>query len=306
MRKLKYYAAPALLVILIISIFSTMNVVALSGAIYTSNYDATVTNENHYDDPFQAYLTGGPGTGGSNLKDDYYYFQVTDSSGKTILSSDDITNREFQVIDGWVAAYDGTHETGVGTEAPGQITVQLWPFDESPNGVYKLWATPVTDYETYGDFRNNYCKTDNFHIDTYAVEDLTVSKTVETSYTRTHYWSITKTVNDKETEFFHLINDGSDPVTATWKIEVTYDGYEDSEISVSGEITIENTGTMNAYITSISDVLPDDTVCTVTCYVDDEDDGIDVGDEVDLPYTLNIGDTMICEYGGYVHYSRRQ
>ena len=43
--------------------------------------------------------------------------------------------------------------------------------------------------------------------------------------------------------------------TATWIVDVKYNGYEDSDYAVSGTITIENTGDLDATITNIEDVL---------------------------------------------------
>ena len=92
-------------------------------------------------------------------------------------------------------------------------------------------------------------------------EDLDVSKTVETSYTREHFWDIDKSV---ETEEGHelddvakvwLYTDGSGDETATWTVDVTYDGYEDSDFNVSGTITIDNTGQLDAVLTGYQDLL---------------------------------------------------
>lgn len=116
-------------------------------------------------------------------------------------------------------------------------------------------------------------------------EELTVDKTVETSYIRTHDWSIDKSVNPTE---FYLYIDGSGNGEATWTIDVTYEDYEDSGYAVSGKITIENTGTLNAVITSIDDVL--------------DKTSIDVDCGVTFPYTLEVGETLTCYYkeSGYV------
>lgn len=116
-------------------------------------------------------------------------------------------------------------------------------------------------------------------------EKLDVSKTVVTSYTRTHNWSIDKDVNPKS---FWLYINGSGNGTATWTIDVFYNGYTDSDFNVSGVITIVNTGTLDAVITNISDILagtPVSVVCPVT-----------------LPYTLKVGQTLTCTYShnGYV------
>jgi len=114
------------------------------------------------------YLDGGPGqnapSGAAGLPEGDYYFQVTDPSGKVLLSTDPVKCRTFHVsTDGvitsvhpetclekirgqWVDV-DCTHATGVDIDHSelGAITVQLMPYEKTPNrgGVYKVWATPV-------------------------------------------------------------------------------------------------------------------------------------------------------------------
>ena len=121
-------------------------------------------------------------------------------------------------------------------------------------------------------------------------EDLDVSKTVVTTFTREHFWDIDKSV-ETENEYFvngtpkiWLYTDGSGDETATWTVDVTYEGYEDNDFNVSGEITIENTGDLDAVITSLVDVLGGTTIT------------IDCGEEFELPFTLEAGQTLICAY----------
>jgi hypothetical protein len=119
-------------------------------------------------------------------------------------------------------------------------------------------------------------------------EMLEVTKTVETSFVREHFWDITKKV---ETEEGHELDgfpkiwlyiDGSGDETATWTIDVTYEDYKDDDWNVSGDITIKNIGALDAVITTVEDVLggmPIDVDCGVT-----------------FPYTLPAGETLICTY----------
>ncbi len=127
-----------------------------------------------------------------------------------------------------------------------------------------------------------------------GLEELTVTKTAVTYFERTHEWDIDKEIETEkgyELEGFPkiwLYIDGSGDEMATWTVDVTYKGYEDHAFNVSGDITIENTGTLDAVITSVDDVLagtPIDVDCGVT-----------------FPYTLEVGETLICTYDedGYV------
>src|SRR3982750_4645650 len=70
---------------------------SLSGAIWTTNFDASVVNGNIYDsagsdiqaNKMTVYLNGGPrkiGAAGLNPNSDYYV-RVTDPSGKNVLGS---------------------------------------------------------------------------------------------------------------------------------------------------------------------------------------------------------------------------
>ena len=141
----------------------------VNGAIFTTTKDGSKVNENHFADCRDVYLSGGPKGGGPKALDEGdYYFMVTDPAGKVLLSSDGIGERKVHVgAGGEIDAYKGaTHGTGIDVD-DGSVTVQLWPFDETPNpgGVYKAWLTPVGNYHAGMDvfgFAHNRSKTDNF------------------------------------------------------------------------------------------------------------------------------------------------
>ncbi len=144
----------------------------LSGAIFTTTVDGSIVNENvRYEAKEDVYLDGGPGpnapASAAGLPAGDYYFQVTDPSGKDLLSTDHISCRMIRVNAAGVIefVYAGTNlekDKGVWTEVPcqhnqgvdidhpelGAITVQLFPYDDTPNpgGVYKAWVTRVEDY----------------------------------------------------------------------------------------------------------------------------------------------------------------
>ena len=73
----------------------------LSGALFTTDVTGVPVNLNHYAAKEHVYLNGGPGI---NAPDDaaglpagIYSFQVTDPSGKTLLSSDPVACRQVEV-----------------------------------------------------------------------------------------------------------------------------------------------------------------------------------------------------------------
>jgi hypothetical protein len=78
------------------------------GAIYTSTADGATVNANIYDSKPEVYLNGGPQNVNSNgLPDGTYYFQVTDPSGATLLSSDLAICRQLLVTNGVVSGATG-------------------------------------------------------------------------------------------------------------------------------------------------------------------------------------------------------
>lgn len=150
----------------------------LTGAIFTTTENGLTVNGNIYDDCCDVYLNGGPPPNApctaAGLPDGTYYFQVTDPSGSVLLSSDPVERRIFRVEGGVIVEYLGgasgacDHDLGTG-KCPGSITIQLMPFDSTPNpgDVYKVWVTRVSDYDpnnpqsSFG-FLPSKSKTDNF------------------------------------------------------------------------------------------------------------------------------------------------
>jgi len=127
---------------------------APSGAIFTTVKDGSEVNFNHYAAKEDVYLDGGPGPGApqtaAGLDDGTYVFQVTDPSGKVLLSTDAPKHRRFVVKAGIITALvpsSAPHGTGVDVDH-GALTVQLMPYLDTPNngGVYKAWVTFEEDY----------------------------------------------------------------------------------------------------------------------------------------------------------------
>ncbi|MBI4336292.1 MAG: hypothetical protein HY683_00485 [Chloroflexi bacterium] len=166
-----------------------------SGAIFTTLEDGTVVNANIYADKRDVYLDGGPPQNAPStsaaLDPGNYYFQVTDPSGKSLLSQDPVKCREVHinssgVIDQYVSSgrtypgkgnsvvvcskdgkTAGKHDTGVDADhaAEGAITVQLMPYANTPNrgGVYKTWITRIEDFAGDPEQVDNPCGSGCFH-----------------------------------------------------------------------------------------------------------------------------------------------
>src|SRR5436309_2553738 len=167
-----------------------------SGAIFTTVANGSEVNFNIYPSKEAVYLDGGPGPGApqtaAGLDDGIYVFQVTDPSGKTLLSTDAAQCRQFTVSGGIIVdvipseAAGCAHNTGIDIDH-GAITVQLFPYDDTPNpgGVYKAWVTPVGDYACFPDLTQVNCsaggkhgfipshsKTDNFKVKLVPIREI--------------------------------------------------------------------------------------------------------------------------------------
>ncbi|HKQ61271.1 MAG TPA: hypothetical protein VJS92_08255 [Candidatus Polarisedimenticolaceae bacterium] len=125
----------------------------LPGAIFTTNAGGTRVNQNQFPAECDVYLDGGPGPNApqqaAGLPDGDYYFQVTDPSGQTLLSTDAVKFRQFHVNAGIISGLSGSGNHGTGSDVDhGGTTIQLCDFDPTPNpgGVYKVWVTPVGDF----------------------------------------------------------------------------------------------------------------------------------------------------------------
>jgi hypothetical protein len=126
----------------------------VSGAIFTTLADGSEVNFNIYPNKEAVYLDGGPGPGApqdaAGLPDGTYVFQVTDPSGKTLLSTDPARCRQFTVSGGIITGVVATgceHVTGLDQDH-GATTVQLMPYLDTPNngGEYKVLVTELSDF----------------------------------------------------------------------------------------------------------------------------------------------------------------
>lgn len=189
---LKQTLVRALLGVATVGLTSIAAAHAPSGAIFTTLSDGSEVNFNHFPSKEAVYLDGGPGPGApqhaAGLDDGTYVFQVTDPSGKKLLSTDTARKRQFTVTDGVISGVVAPgHEVGLDIDY-GAVTVQLFPYLDTPNpgGVYKVWATRVDDFlagcaalgvqngldvvdaglkpGNFHGFVPAHCKTDNFKV----------------------------------------------------------------------------------------------------------------------------------------------
>lgn len=155
----------------------------VSGAIFTTTMNGDRVNANHYPTKCGAtgvWLDGGPGPNApqtaAGLDDGDYYFQVTDPSGKTLLSTDPVALRQFRVIGGIIVSNSGAgnHLNGNDIDhgaatvelcAKGQPPAESIPFTDTPNpgGVYKVWVTPIGKFDGNPNLVDNSCGRGCFH-----------------------------------------------------------------------------------------------------------------------------------------------
>lgn len=240
---LRYF--PLLAIVLLV--LGTHQVLAgpLPGAIFTTLEDGTRVNANIYEAKEDVYLDGGPGlnapSGAAGLPEGDYYFQVTDPSGKVLLSMDAVKCRRIHVNSNGVIDYvypatcpqkikgqwvevDCTHLTGVDVDHAdlGAITVQLMPYENTPNngGVYKVWITPVDRFvgdpelvdnpQYFHGFVPAWSKTDNYKVrrgKPFTAPIIKVRKFNDSD--ADGIW------NDGEIEIISWVVDAADPLSVT-------------------------------------------------------------------------------------------
>jgi hypothetical protein len=108
--------------------------------------------------------------------------------------------------------------------------------------------------------------------------ELTVSKTADTSFTRTFNWTIDKSVTPDTWDLFK-----GDSGTSEYTVTLTKSDPVDSDWAVAGDITIANNTPFDATIASVTDVVSVAIAADVDC-------------GVTFPHTLDSGDTLVCSY----------
>src|SRR5262245_30121689 len=153
MKHLRLTSAGCAAAVIGFMIAGSVSLFATPGAIFTTNVNGARVNQNTFENKCDVYLDGGPGINApqtaAGLPDSDYYFQVTDPSGKTLLSTDAVQFRRFHVAGGIITGLSapGNHGTGLDVDH-GAVTIQLCQYLDTPNngGVYKAWVTAVDDF----------------------------------------------------------------------------------------------------------------------------------------------------------------
>jgi len=123
---------------------------AVLGSISVALQDGQPAAAVIFEDKCDAYLVVGQEEDPPRLPDGDYFLQVTDVSGETLLSSDEVRFRQFRVADGAIEGVSGEGSHAVGSDSvSGGATVQLCPFADSSDssGMYQVWVTRVGDFQ---------------------------------------------------------------------------------------------------------------------------------------------------------------
>ncbi len=107
---------------------------------------------------------------------------------------------------------------------------------------------------------------------------LDVTKTATTTYTRTHNWTIDKSVTPASWNLFR-----GDSGTSNWTVSVDKTGSTDSAWAVSGTITVANNNPMAATVTGVTDSITGIGAIAVTC-------------PVTFPHILGAFSSFACTY----------
>jgi len=141
---------------------------------------------------------------------------------------------------------------------------------------------------------SDYCPGDGFGLE----GAVTITKTAVPTFTRTHEWDIEKSVTtekgyklDDETPKIWLYADERGDEKATWTVDVTYEGFEDTDHALSGSIEVANTGALGARITNLVDTYGGGPVPIGDCKVEEEPFVFGLAGTV-----LQPGETLVCSY----------
>jgi hypothetical protein len=115
------------------------------------------------------------------------------------------------------------------------------------------------------------------HIEFCYDYELDISKTAETSLTRTYQWEITK---EADGTYDLFTGDKQDHL---YTVSVKKTGSTDSDWAVSGDITVTNKTPFDATILDVIDIVADNGEAIPDC-------------GVDFPYTLPSGGQLVCTY----------
>ena len=127
------------------------------GAIWTTDKDGNIVNQNLFEKKEDVYLNGGPKGGGGGLPDGNYYVQVTEPNGTVLGHSYPDTVNVISGSFNLVCLYTFLYTTS-------GYPIKGYDDTTNPGGEYKVWASMDPS------FLREY-KTDNFKVKKSEVEE---------------------------------------------------------------------------------------------------------------------------------------
>jgi uncharacterized repeat protein (TIGR01451 family) len=129
---------------------------------------------------------------------------------------------------------------------------------------------------------------DNSDSGSVTICPIVVTKTAETTFTRTWEWDIDKSVDPDEWNLFT-----GESGTSEYTVDITRTGSVDSDWAVSGTITITNPASIAATLTEVTDVISPNISADVDCpaLIVPANDSIDCTYSADLPDGANRTNT---------------
>lgn len=150
-RKVLATVAPA---VVVLGLGAAIAAQGNSGHVFVTTSTGVAPAEGLFQSAQAPYLNAGPrgnakcSSSSGGLDDGDYYFQVTDPSGRVLLSSDPIQDRMFRVSGGRIVSVSESHGSASGRCR--DLLVQLFPFTTTTNreGSYKVWIVPANLYDS--------------------------------------------------------------------------------------------------------------------------------------------------------------
>ncbi len=209
---------------------------------------------------------------------DFDYYE--DGNDQTIDGHGQATE-VWQMDDGWWVTINSSLSAGSGNLGDARLLIPASDFGEAGEAC-PYNPTASCDYHVYFYTEFGVETAAEATFEEWSVRDVPyITKTVETSLTRTYPWTIEKTVSPEE---HHLFDGDSD--SSTYQVTVTKGAPVDSDWTVSGTITITNPGDA-VDILSVDDAIDASGGGTIDA---------DVVCPGDFPMELGNDDTLVCTY----------
>lgn len=126
--------------------------------------------------------------------------------------------------------------------------------------MYKYAETVLNDSDLVAPINNSGGPADLSHLEFCFNYNVNVTKTANTSFTRTYGWSVTKTADPTE-----LTLSAGQKSEVDYVVDVERDAGEDSKWAVGGTVTLTNPWPAAASIVSVTDELSDGTKVALDC-----------------------------------------